>query len=94
MQEHSHSHTHTQTKDVLKRLKNIVGHLQGISGMVEEGRDCSDILIQLSAVNASIRKLKIIILKDHVDHCVVEAIQQGDAQTLEKLNNALDKLLD
>ena len=89
--EHNHSHSHTQTKQVLRRINNIIGHMQGISGMIEEGRDCSDVLIQLSAVNASIRKLKIIILKDHVEHCITDAIKEGDTQTLEKLYSALDK---
>lgn len=92
--EHTHIHSHTQTKQVLKRLNNIIGHMQGISGMVEEGRDCSDILIQLSAVNAAIRKLKIIILKDHMEHCLVDAIKHNDQEIVDKLNAALDRMLD
>lgn len=90
MHEHNHTHPHTQTKQVLKRLNNIIGHMQGISGMVEEGRDCSDILIQLSAVNASIRKLKVIILKDHMEHCLVDAVKNDDKEILDKLNSALE----
>ena len=90
MHEHNHTHPHTQTKQVLKRLNNIIGHMQGISGMVEEGRDCSDILIQLSAVNAAIRKLKVIILKDHMEHCLVDAVKNDDKEILDKLNSALE----
>ena len=90
----THTHSHTQTKTVLKRINNIIGHLQGISNMIEENRDCSDVLIQLSAVNAAIRKLKIIILKDHVEHCIKAAIEEGDRETLDKLNRALDRLID
>ena len=90
----THTHSHEHTKEVLKRIGNIVGHLQGVSNMVEEGRDCSDVLIQLSAVNASVKKLKTIILKDHVAHCIVDAVKQNDKETLAKLNSALDKLME
>ena len=90
--EHTHAHTHTQTKNVLQRINNIIGHLQGISEMIQTGRDCSDVLIQLSAVNAAVRKLKIIILKDHIDHCVVDAIKEGDSKTLDKLAKALEHI--
>ena len=47
---HSHTHTHTNTKAVLNRLSRAIGHLESIKRMVEEGRDCSEVLIQLSAV--------------------------------------------
>lgn len=91
---HSHTHSHTQTKQVQKRLNNIIGHLEGIGNMIEEGRDCSDVLVQLSAVSSSIRKLKSVILKDHIAHCVVDAVEEGDKETLEKLNAALDKFME
>lgn len=90
----SHVHSHTQTKQVKRRINNIIGHMQGISDMVEDGRDCSDVLIQISAVSAALRKLKVMILKDHVEHCIVDAVRQGDEKTLEKLNEALDRLMD
>ncbi len=91
---HSHGHTHTQTKQALRRINNIIGHMQGISNMIEEGRDCSDVLIQLSAVNAALRKLKAMILKDHVEHCLVDAVREGDQKTMDKLNDALEKLME
>lgn len=91
---HGHTHSHAQTEQVLRRIANVIGHMQGISNMVKEGRDCSDVLIQLSAVNASLRKLKVMILKDHVEHCVVDAIREGDTQTINKLNDALDKMME
>lgn len=90
----SHSHSHVHTKDVLKRINNIIGHLQGISGMVVEQRDCSEVLIQLSAVNASVKKLKTIILRDHVEHCIVDAVRNGEQETLDKLNAALEKMME
>lgn len=91
---HTHSHSHTQTKQVKNRLKNIIGHLEGVTNMVEEGRDCSEILIQLSAISSSVRKLKSIILKDHVEHCIVDAVQNGDEKTIKKLKDAMDKMME
>ena len=91
---HTHTHNHVHTKDVLKRINNIIGHLQGISGMVVEQRDCSDVLVQLSAVNASVKKLKTIILQDHVQHCIVDAVRNGEQETLDKLNAALEKMME
>ena len=47
---HPHHHSHAQTKAVLNRLSRAIGHMESIKRMVEEGRDCSEVLIQLSAV--------------------------------------------
>ena len=73
---HSHSHTHTNTKAVLNRLARVIGHLQSIKHMVEDGRDCSEVLIQLSAVKAAINSTGKVILQDHIQHCLVEAVQE------------------
>ena len=89
-----HAHSHTQTKQVKTRLRNIIGHLEGIDNMIEEGRDCSEILVQLSAVNSSVKKLKSVILKDHVEHCIVDAVQNGDEETIKKLKDAMDKMME
>ena len=90
----THPHVHTQTKQVLRRINTIVGHMQGIGNMVEEGRDCSEVLVQLSAVSAALKKLKTIILKDHVEHCLAHAIESNDKETLDKLKNSLDGFMD
>lgn len=91
---HGHIHLHKETKQVQQRLNNIIGHLHGISNMVQEGRDCSDVLVQLSAVSASIKSLKGVILKDHVEHCIVDAVKHGDEVTVKKLKDAIEKMLD
>ena len=49
---HSHSHSHTQTKAVVNRLSRAIGHLESVKRMVEDGRDCTEVLIQLSAVKS------------------------------------------
>ena len=77
---HSHSHTHTNTKAVLNRLARVIGHLQSIKHMVEDGRDCSEVLIQLSAVKAAINSTGKVILQDHIQHCLVDAVETGDME--------------
>ena len=88
-----HKHPHTQTKAVLNRMARLIGHLQATKKMIEEDRDCSEVLIQLSAVDAAIRATMKVILKDHVDHCIVEAVQTGDKETIDKLNEAIEQLM-
>lgn len=86
-------HSHTHTKAVLNRMARLIGHLQSIRRMVEEGRDCSDILIQISAVDAALKNVGKIILKDHMEHCIVEAVQEDDREALKRLNKAIDQFL-
>jgi len=62
----------------LKRLNRIAGQVRGLAGMVEEDRYCIDILTQLSAVRAALRKVEDEILRDHVSHCVAGAIKSGN----------------
>lgn len=86
---HSHAHTHTQTKAVLNRMARIIGHMKSVKQMVEDGRDCSEVLIQLSAVDAAVRSVSRVILRDHVANCIVDAVKSGDEGTVEKLNQTL-----
>lgn len=93
--EHSHPHTHTHenTKAVLNRLSRAIGHLESVKRMVEDGRDCSEVLIQLSTVKAAINNTGKIILQDHIEHCLVDAIQSGDMKEIEELNKAIDRFI-
>lgn len=90
---HAHVHTHANTKNVLNRLSRAIGHMNGIRTMVEEGRDCSEVLIQLAAVRSAINGICKVILQDHLDHCIVDAIASGDTETMEELNKAIQMLL-
>jgi DNA-binding FrmR family transcriptional regulator len=91
--EHVHAHGHTQTKAVLNRLSRAIGHLTSVRGMVENGRDCAEVLIQLSAVRSALNGVCEIILKDHIDNCVVDAIRTGDSEKLRELDKAIEMLL-
>ena len=90
---HGHTHSHTQTKVVLNRLSRAIGHLNAVKRMVEQGRDCSDVLIQLSAVNSALQGVSKIILKDHIEHCLVEAVKEDDKEAIDKLKEAIDKFV-
>jgi DNA-binding FrmR family transcriptional regulator len=87
------AHSHTHTKAVLNRLSRASGHLNSVRGMVEEGRDCAEILIQLAAVRSAINATCEVILKDHLDHCVVDAVKTGDTRALDELMRAVELLM-
>lgn len=89
----NHSHTHQSTKAVLNRLSKAIGHLGAVRRMVDEGRDCSDILIQLAAVRSAVNGICRIVLKDHIEHCIVDAIKFGDKETLDELKKAIETLM-
>ena len=90
---HTHTHSHEHTKAVLNRLSRAIGHLESIKKMVENGRDCSEVLIQLSAVKAAINNPGKVILQDHIQHCLVDAIESGDMKEIEELNKAIDRFI-
>lgn len=90
---HGHHHSHTQTRAVLNRMSRLIGHLESIKRMVEDGRDCSEVLVQLSAVRSAINGVSKIILKDHLEHCIVEAVKDNDKEAIEQLNKAIDQFM-
>ncbi len=92
-QPHTHEHIHTHTKEVLNRLARASGHLNKVRSMVENGEDCSEVLIQLAAVKAALNNTGKIILKDHIEHCIVHAVEEGDSKKIEELNEAIDKFM-
>lgn len=95
--EHSHSHphvhSHTQTKAVLNRLSRAQGHLESVRKMIERGEDCSEVLLQLSAVISALNSTGRVILKDHIEHCIVDAVEEHDTQAIEQLNAAIDRFM-
>jgi DNA-binding FrmR family transcriptional regulator len=62
----------------LKRLKRIEGQVRGLARMVEEDRYCIDVVTQILAVRAALRRVEEEVLRDHVAHCVEHAIASGD----------------
>ena len=90
---HGHTHTHQNTKAVLNRLSRAIGHMESVKRMVEDGRDCSEVLVQLSAVKAAINNTAKVILKDHIEHCLVDAVECGDHEAIEELTGAIDRFI-
>ena len=90
---HAHTHTHANTKAVLNRLSRAIGHLESIRRMVEDGRDCSEVLIQLAAVRSAIQNAGKILLQDHIHHCVADALATGDQKVLDDLSRAIDQFI-
>lgn len=74
-------------------MSRAIGHMNAVKKMIEDGRDCSDVLIQLSAVRSEITNVSKVILKDHIDHYIVEAVKDNDEETILKLKGAIDKLV-
>ena len=90
---HPHPHSHTQTKAVLNRLSRAIGHLESVKRMVEDGRDCTEVLVQLAAVRSALNNTAKVILKDHIEHCLADAVETGDQQSIEDLNTAIEKFM-
>lgn len=94
-QEHTHHHEHEEAhmKAIINRLSRAIGHLESVKRMVEEGKDCSEVLIQLAAVKSAIINTGNLILKEHISHCIVDAVENNDKQAIDELNHAIDKFM-
>lgn len=90
---HNHAHVHENTKAVINRLSKAIGHLEAVKKMVEDGRDCSEVLIQLVAVRSAINNAGKVLLKDHIDHCIVDAVEEGNKEAIDNLKKAIDQLV-
>ena len=89
----NHAHPHTDTKRIVNRIARAAGHLQSIGQMVEEGRDCSEVLIQLAAVRSAVNSIGKLIISDHMAHCITDALEHGDTDALSRFSDAMDKYL-
>ena len=75
------------------RLRSARGHLDGVIRMVEEDRYCIDVVTQISAVRAALRRVEQEVLRDHVGHCVKDAMRSGDAaDQARKIEELMDVL--
>ena len=90
---HSHGHVHENQKVVLNRLARAIGHLEKVKRMVEQGEDCSEVLVQLAAVRSALNSTGKVILQDHMRHCMVDAISAGDHAAVEELCDAIQKFV-
>ncbi|MEX2459682.1 MAG: metal-sensing transcriptional repressor [Paenibacillaceae bacterium] len=91
MENHDHVHPHKERKKVVNRLARIEGHIRSVKDMAAHGRDCPDILLQIAAVKKALDSVAKVILQDHLEHCVISAVNQEDREkVLQDLQKALD----
>ena len=91
--EHHHVHSEKEKKAVVNRLAKAIGHLEAVKRMVEKDADCSDVLIQLAAVRSAINNTGKVVLKNHMNHCIIEAVEEQDMEAIERLNKAIDQFM-
>jgi DNA-binding FrmR family transcriptional regulator len=88
-------HRHEHHRSVISRLARIEGHVRAIKRMVEEDTPCPDILVQVAAVRAALNSVGKLILEDHLQSCMLDALENGDyQQAMGDLKNSLDKFID
>lgn len=91
--DHGHYHSPEEKKRQLNRISRAIGHLQKVKRMMEDDMDCSDVLIQLSAVESALHGLGKEIINEHMTHCITHAIENGDMRAVEEFQLAIKKFL-
>lgn len=85
--------TEKEYKDLINRLNRIEGQIRGIKGMIEKDTYCTDILTQVSAVNAALNSFNRVLLSNHIKTCVINDIREGKEETVDELLVTLQKLM-
>jgi DNA-binding FrmR family transcriptional regulator len=93
----AHGYIKARDKELLQnRLRRIEGQVRGVQRMVDEEAYCVDVLTQIASVVAALEKVGTILLKDHVEHCVRESIENGGLEAdekIEELTAAVERFL-
>lgn len=84
-------HEHAHDRKIVNRLSRIEGHVRAITRMIEDGRDCADVLVQLAAVRSAVDRVSRVVLKDHIRSCVAG---RPHGPQLTRMLGDLDKALD
>lgn len=83
---------HTNVEAITKRLRRIEGQVRGIIKMIEDDKNCEEILIQIGSVKAALHKAGQVILEGHLSHCVINGIHEGkEEETIKKLSSAIEQ---
>lgn len=91
--DHGHFHSPEVRKKQLNRISRAIGHLQHVKSMIENDEDCSDVLVQLSAVTSALKNLGKEIINEHMTHCIVHAIEEGDTEAVRDFQEAVKKFI-
>lgn len=90
---HQHLHDPQAKKRQINRISRMVGHLQHIKKMIDTDEDCAQVLIQISAVRSALNGLGKEIIREHLDHCITHAVEDGDTHAIEEFEKALQQYL-
>ena len=86
---HGENRTKVRTKEekkaLVSRINRIVGQMKGVGKMIEEDRYCDDVLIQLAAIDKSVKSLAAVVLEEHMHSCLIEHIQSGDLAAVDEI---------
>ncbi len=91
--DHPHPHVHTNKKAVIDRLSKAKGHLESVISMIDNDRDCAEVLVQIAAVRSAINNAGKVLLQDHIRECVTEAVEHNDRSEIDSLNKAIEQFI-
>jgi DNA-binding FrmR family transcriptional regulator len=72
-----HQHPHVQSPEVIRRLKRIEGHVRAVREMAEAGRPCAEVIHQIGAVEAALRRTANAVLADHLERCIANSLDDS-----------------
>lgn len=72
----THEHPHKQRKQIVNRLARIEGHVRSVKEMANDGRDCPEILLQITAIEKALESVKKVIFSDHLHQCIAPTIDE------------------
>lgn len=78
--------------DVLRRLRRIEGQVRGLQRLVDEDTYCIDVLTQVSAATKALQSVALVLLQDHLGHCVADAVAEGGDAAAEKIEEATEAI--
>ena len=79
------------SENLHRRLAKIIGQLKAIDRMIDEDIPCEDVLSQISSAKSALNKVGQVILEGHIDHCVRDAVAEGDEQKLKSFAKAIER---
>ncbi len=82
-----------EIKALINRLSRIEGQVRGIKGMLEKDAYCTDIIVQVAAVNSALTAFNKLLLSNHINSCVLNDIRQGKQESVDELVELLGKLM-
>ena len=86
-------HSHAPPRAVVHRRSRAIGPREAVRRMVENGQACAEVLIQLAAVRSALTSTGKLILQDHLEHCIVDAIERGDREPVDQLMKAIEQFV-